>query len=116
MLLHLSDLQFLCFVSHNFSARSARIGFLAKKGKDIKLCWLVVKQTFKYQEENDLSNMELVEIDIKFKLPVLDSIGGVYCCEFVNLPGKSLQQSNEGVLVIQNWKSIFISDNATGNW
>ena len=85
-------MQFLCFVSHNNAQRSAKVGFLALKHDQVKLCWLVVTQAFKHTAENDLSNMKIVEIDIDFRVPIVDLIDSVQRAEFVNEPNMHLDE------------------------
>ena len=65
-ILHLNEIQFLTFVTHNNAQRSAKIGFLGLKDGYVRLCWLLMSQVFKYRNEDDLSNLKIVEIDIKF--------------------------------------------------
>ena len=93
-ILHLHDIQFLVFVTHNNAQRSAKIGFLGLKDGYVKLCWLVMTQVFKHRSENDLSNMKIIDVDIEFNLPLLDNYRDITRVEFVSQVGKRLDESN----------------------
>lgn len=90
------------------------IGFLARKQDEIKLCWLVASQTFKHRDDDDLSHFKIIEIDIKFNLPFLDRIDALKRIEFVNSPGKRVDEGHSGALVIQTCYDIYFSCNETG--
>ena len=55
-ILHLYDMQFICFVGHNFSDRESKIGMLCYEKGNIVLCWLVQSQPFKKREINEMDH------------------------------------------------------------
>ena len=103
-------------MTHNNAQRSAKIGFLGLKDGFVRLCWLVVTQVFKHRSEDDLSNMKIIDIGIEFQIPLLSTYRDILRVEFVNSPGKRLDESNEGCLVIQTYTDIYVSNCATGHW
>lgn len=58
-IMHLYDMQFICFVGHSFSDREAKIGMLCMEQNDVKLCWFVCKQPYMKREICELSHMML---------------------------------------------------------
>ena len=75
-----------------------------------------MKQVFKHRSEEDRSNMKIIEIDIEFKIPILPKYRDIMRIEFVNTPGKLLDESNHGCLVIQTNEDIYLSNCLTGHW
>jgi hypothetical protein len=75
-IIHLYDMQFICFVGHNFADRGTKIGFLAfdEERENIKLCWLVCNAPFKKKKMTDLDDYTIEESFIRFDVPILNEI------------------------------------------
>lgn len=106
---NLFTLQFVTFVGHEHGTRESRIGFLARDQDKVKLCFLVSCQPFEKKMRSDLVDFKIHEYDIEFKVPIWRYINFVHRVELVGSP-------ETGTLLVQNRKSIFISDNFTGSF
>ena len=83
-IMHLYDMQFICFVGHSYSDREAKIGMLCKEQDDVKLCWFVCKQPYKKREICELDHLMLHKVSIDFKVPILNQMGDIKRVEFVS--------------------------------
>ena len=81
---------------------------------DIKLVWLCYKQPYRMRKMNELDHIQIVKVDIQFRVPIMNQLLDLRSCEFVNTPNKSIHQSREGALIIQTSTNLWWSNNSTG--
>ena len=99
-IMHLVDMQFLCFVKHNNAEREAKIGMLCLEDGYVRLCWIVCSQPYRKRSDDELGHMSIEKIPIEFEVPILDAIGSIVKVEFVNEPNKKIEDSGFGALLI----------------
>ena len=66
--MHLYDMQFICFVGHNFSDREAKIGMLCLEGNLVRLCWLVCRQPYKKRKMEELDHLMIHKVTNQARL------------------------------------------------
>lgn len=115
--MHLYDMQFICFVGHNFSDREAKIGMLCLEGNLVRLCWLVCRQPYKKRKMEELDHLMIHKVPITFNVPILNEIGDIVKAEYVSSPGYSgIDDSLFGAVVIQTKNELYYSSNASGKY
>lgn len=113
-IINLYDMQFICFVGHNYVDREAKIGFLAMdhERESIKLCWLRCHQPFEKKKINDLVDYAIDETYIAFELPIRNELETIKKAEWI-CPFNE-ERPDDGVLVIQTTKEIYIQEGLSG--
>ena len=77
-------MQFISFVGHDFADRQVKLGFLAIENEnEVKLCWLECKKPFEKKDPTSYDDFDMIDIPIRFFIPVLDCIQDIQRVEFI---------------------------------
>ena len=86
-IINLYEMQFICFVGHNFVDRESKIGMLTLDSDHagVRLSWLRTHQPYEKKLIDDLVDFSIEEIPIAFDLPIRRELDTIKKCEYVNL-------------------------------